>query len=237
MEKTWVRYVEKPALKEPVAIAGAQGLRSVGKIAIEHLIKELKPRLFANLYCVNFCVAYQGPSYLGYPGIAGVEVRQGIVELPRVKFYWHEKPALIITAGYQAEHYGQHEVARKTVELYQEFGVKRIISLGSQILEKGVRCLGGGKKIIDEMEKYRIKKTKVERFLGFSGLILDIGNAKGIETLGLLGETVEASDPESPDPHAAKQVLDKLGDILGMHIDTSTLKRVEKPKEELTYFG
>jgi proteasome assembly chaperone (PAC2) family protein len=231
MDKVWVRYLKKPRLRKPIVIAAAQGLRSVGKAAVEYLVKELKPRprLFAELYCVDFCVEYLGPSYLGYPGLAGAEVVEGVAALPRIKFYWHDKPELIITDGYQALYSSQYRVARRVAELYAELGARLIISLGAHVAGKGVQCLSSDRQLVVEMKKHGIEITKTEKFIGFSGLVLMAGKKLGIPALGLLAETTPAENPEAPDPRASKALLEKLGEILGVEIDTSRLVREEEP--------
>lgn len=233
MDEVWIRYLEKPRLRKPVAITAAQGLRSVGRTAVRYLIRELrpKPRLFAELYSVGFCIEYLGPSYLGYPGLAGVEVVDGVAALPRIGFYWYAKPELVITQGYQAVYPLQYPVARRTAGLYAELGVRLIVSLGAHIAGRGVQCLGSDRRLLQEMEKHGVKVTTTERFIGFSGLVLIEGRKLGIPALGLLAETTPAEDPEAPDPKASRMLVEKLGEILDMDIDTSRLVR----EEELSY--
>jgi len=236
MKKVWIEYLEEPKLMQPVAIAAAQGLRSVGRIAVKYLIEKLKPRLFARLYCADFCVEYFGPSYLGYSGIAGCEVSNGIAELPCIRFYWHSKPELVITDGYQAAYSSQYEVARRTVDVYERLGVKRVISLGAHVTEGGIQYLASDVEIIEEMEGRGVERTKTNRFIGFSGLVLGEGKRRGIKSLGLLGGTTPSMEPEEPDRNAAKALLDKLREILEIDIDTSELAVGERREEEV-YFA
>ncbi|MDI6654817.1 MAG: PAC2 family protein [Candidatus Hydrothermarchaeota archaeon] len=236
MKKVWVEYLEEPKLAQPVAIAAAQGLRSVGRIAVKYLIEKLKPRLFAKLYCVDFCVEYFGPSYLGYSGIAGCEVSNGIAELPCIRFYWHAKPELVLTDGHQAAYPSQYEVVRRTVDIYERLGVRRIISLGAHATDGSIQCLAGDKEIIEEMERHDIERTKTDRFIGFSGLVLGEGKKRGMKSLGLLGKTAPSMELEEPDRDAAKALLDKLREILEIDVDTSELA-VEERREEELYFA
>ena len=226
--KTWIRYIKKQHHPGSVAVVGAPGLRSVGNIAVKHLIKKLNPELFAELYSFHFSVVYSGPSYLGYPGAAGARVAKGVVELPKVEFYYKE-PRLLITKGYQASPQGQLEVASKVVDLYEEAGVERIISLGAHI-GKGVQYFVTHPVIKREMIMHRIEKSDTDRFIGFSGLVLDIGRKRGMEGFCLLGGTSVSLNPEYPDLYAAKTVLDKLCEILDIKIETSELRKKEVKK-------
>ncbi|MHC1635376.1 MAG: PAC2 family protein [Candidatus Methanospirareceae archaeon] len=233
--KIEIRYIEKIRLKEPVAIVGSSGLRSVGKIAVDFLAKKTNAKLFAELYSYSFPTLYYGPSYLCPPSSAGVEVRDGLIELPKIKFYAIEEENIIITVGYQAHNViGQYMVADKVTDLFKHLNVKKIISLGAQTLEEGIRCCVTDIELLDELNKYGIEKTSVDRFIGFSGLIIGIGKIKGMKGICLLGDTTQNfENPESPDFGAVKRLLEKISYILGMEIDFAELEEEEETEEEM----
>ena len=52
--ETRIIYLKKPKLVKPILIEGLPGLGLVGRIAAEHLIKELKATKFAELYSPDF---------------------------------------------------------------------------------------------------------------------------------------------------------------------------------------
>lgn len=244
----WVNYLKKPKFegaKGNIAIAGSPGLRSIGLIAVDYLIKEWKPEKFAELYSPNFPITYNGIPYAGTTGESGVGVKEGIVELPKIEFY--QKDNLILTRGYHADLFGQYEVAAKVAELYKEFKVEKIFSLGGYVPLGSKGILGEKRKVSycatypdaiksGEMEKLKIEKKEPGSFLGFSALVLGIGWVKGIKGIGLFGETVPYEDePLSPDPYAAKDLLEKFGEVLGIKIDTSKLIEKKKPSMEVGY--
>lgn len=227
-----IKYIEKPKLEEPTAIVASPGLRSVGIIAIKHLIKELRPKLFAELYSI-FPVIYYGIPYLGSFGEIGVSVENGLAYLPKIELYYTNKPEMIITKGYQAEFTSQHEVASKVVDLFEEFNVKRIIVLAAHG--------SGGKRmffaatnqgIAEEMIKLGILKREAGEFFGFSALILGIAALRGIDGFCLFAETTPATNPENPDFDAARRILEKLNEMLGLDIDASKLKENSGLKEK-----
>ncbi len=227
--KTWIEYSERPELDKPTAVAASPGLRSVGRIAVEYLIRKLRPRLFAQIHSSHFPSIHQTkPSYApqpGLPGTAGVEVGEEGVELQRVEFYWLRMPELVITKGYQANFKGQYEVAEKVLDLYEEIGVRRIIVLaGYGRGEEGVSCAVTHLSIMEEMKRYGLEKGYEGPFYGFSGLVFGLGKLREREGICLFGKVEpNLEDPESPDPDAAKAVLHKLGAILNLKIDLSEL--------------
>ena len=65
----------------------------------------------------------------------------------------------------------------------------------------------------------------MELFIGFSGLVVAIGEDKGIKGICLFASTTQnMTDAEEPDYYAAKELVDKLGAILGISVDTADLE-------------
>jgi proteasome assembly chaperone (PAC2) family protein len=227
---TWIKYIKEPIVKEPMAIVGSPGLRSIGKIAVDYLIEELKPRLVAELYSEYFPIFYQTtPSYTphpDYPGQAGTLLEEGRVELPRVEFYLLPSPKLLITKGYHANFKGQYEVANQVLDLYQEFGVKRMIVIAGYGGEgREVCCAATDLEFIKELKEYDVDTGYEGPFYGFSGLVFGLGMLRDIKGICLLGRTQpNLEDPEYPDPKAAKTVLERLSTLLNFTIDLSKLE-------------
>jgi len=243
-KKAWINYRDesKIDLKEPIAIVGSPGLRSVGKIVIDELVVKTHPRLFAELYSYGFPSVYYGPSYLGAPSGVGVKMAKGnVVELPRVEFYilenekQNQSQDIIITRGYQAYNaLNQYAVADKVTDLFKQLHVKKVISLGAQVVEEGISSCATDLELLEEMYKFGIKKTNVDRFIGFSGLVVAIGREKGLKGMCLFANTAQnLADPEYPDFNAAKELLEKVGEILGIRVDTSDLEERRRVEKEL----
>jgi len=248
-KKTWINYrdTSKIVLEEPIAIVGSPGLRSVGKLVIDVLVEKLHPHLGVQFFSYGFPSIYYGPSYLGAPSSAGVKVEKGnIVELPGVELYIYKNKTqteaqgrdLVITRGYQAyDSLNQYMVAEAIANLFKEFHVKTIIALGAQVIEEGVRCCVTDLELLDEMHHYGIEKTNVDRFIGFSGLVVVLAREKGIKGVCLFANTTQnLEDPEYPDFDAAKMLVEKLSAILNLRIDISDLeekRRIEGLEEEL----
>jgi proteasome assembly chaperone (PAC2) family protein len=243
--KAWINYrdTRKRELNDPIAIVGSPGLRSVGKLVVDALVEKLNPQLFAELFSYGFPSIYYGPSYLGAPSHVGAQIVKGnIVKLPSVKLYIFENEKqeqargrdIVIISGYQAyDSLNQYMIADKLTDLFTELHIKRVISLGAQVIEEGVRCCATDVELLEEMSKYGIEKTHVDRFIGFSGLVTAIGGEKGIKGVCLFANTApNSTEPEYPDFNAAKVLLEKVGEIVELKVDTSDLEERRRREKE-----
>lgn len=215
-------------MKEPTAIVGSPGLRSIGKLAVNYLIQGLKATSFAELYSPHFpAIYYTKPSYAPHPslpGSAGVRIEKTGLEIPAVHFCSATNPDLILTLGYHADFEGQFEVAEKVLDLFEEFRVKRIFVLAGYGYEGSeVCCAATDLKLIEEMKSYGIDTGYMGPFYGFSGLVFGLAKLKGIEGICLFGKSQpNLEDPEYPDPTAAQAVAHCLGTILGLKLAETT---------------
>ncbi|PKK85454.1 MAG: proteasome assembly chaperone family protein [Thermoplasmata archaeon HGW-Thermoplasmata-1] len=256
MEAITVRYVKsRPKLKEPILIEGLPGVGNVGKLAAEHLLDELKAKKFAEIYSKDF-----PPQVFVKP--------DGTVELVKNEFYYYKSKKsgtpdlLILTGDYQGlTTQGQYELSDSILDIAEEFGVKRIFTLGGyglgrMIKEPGVLGAATDKKLVSEMKKFGIEFREDEPgggIVGASGLLLGFGALRGMEGICLMGET----SGYLVDPKSARAVLVILTKILGVEIDMDELElrakeidhiaqqiremeRIQKDKgtgEDLRYIG
>jgi len=223
MQNTWIRQHKRPILDEPVAVVGSPGLRSIGRLVIDSLINEIKPKLIAELYSTHFPLIYQTkPSYASHPrlpGIGGIKIKSRKAYLPKIRFYTNASPPLIITRGCHANFDGQYEVAHRVLDFYNKVQVRRIIVVaGYGIKGKKVCCAATSNKLIEEMkEKHGIEVSYVGPFYGFSGLVFGLSMLKEIEAICLFGRTKPIlDDPECPDEDGSKTVLDILKQIINL---------------------
>lgn len=213
-----------PNFRKPVAIVGSPGLRSIGKVAVNLLVKELKAKLIAEMYTSNFPILYDTkPSYTSIPGFSGIvggKVKRGKLRLPTVRFYFTNEPELVIVKGYHANFEGQYYVAEKVARSLLKFNVRRIYILAGYAVDgPDVCCAATDEKLIDEMKKFNLNIGYQGPFMGFSGLVFGMGKIFNIEGICLFGRTKPNPDnPQYPDPPAAKAVLSKLDEILSLNI-------------------
>lgn len=229
-KRTWIKILEKPILKSPIAIAASQGLRSVGRLTLDYLIDYFNPKLIAEIYSYYFPLIHGNkPSYIPDPnlvGEAGIFLFEEEIEIPCIKNYLIDSHEIILTYGYQADFKGQYEIAEAVLEFYKEIGIKKIIVLaGYTGGEENVCCAANNPNILKEMEKYGLKPFYKGPFYGFSGILLGLSKFYNIEGLCLFGRTKPSiEDPEEPDIEASKNVLYKLSEILNLKMDFSNLE-------------
>jgi len=194
---------------------------------IDSLIQKIKPELIAELYSTHFPLIYQTkPSYASHhrlPGVGGIKIKSGVAEFPRIQFYFHQTPPLIITRGCHANFNGQYEVAEKVLDFYKDLRVRRlIVTAGYGLKGADVCCAATSPKLMDELKQnYGVEVGYEGPFYGFSGLVFGLAKRKGIDAICLFGRTEPRPDfPESPDEEAANTLLHKLTQILNLTTDT-----------------
>lgn len=219
----WIEQLRKAQLKQPIAVVGSPGLRSIGELVIEELVKKTRAELVAELYSAHLPLVYQTkPSYASHyalPGIGGATVKQGQVDLPKIKFYTCSSPSIVLAKGYHANFAGQYEVADKVVDLLREFGVTRIIvAAGYGSKTRKVGCAATSPDLVREMkQRFKIEVDYVGPFYGFSGLVFGLAKRKGVDALCLFaGTEPNPEDPEFPDPKSSEMISDVLNQMLGL---------------------
>ena len=254
MDEVEIIYEERPVLKDPVFVEGLPGVGNVGKLAAEHLVEEIKAKRFAVIFS-----RYFPPQVL--------VTDDGTIKLVRNElYYWRREggngPDLVVLVGdYQGlTPEGQYVLAAKMIDVCVELGVKRIYTLGGFGVGRMVedpRVLGAVTKadLLPEMRGRGVTFSKGEPgsgIVGASGLLLGLGDIKGIPAVCLMGET----SGYFIDPNAARKLVVVLSGLLDIKVDlakleeradqieriTSKLKDIEKMEknsqyENLTYIG
>lgn len=216
-------------VENPVFVEGLLGVGHVGFLAASHLVDEFDFEKIADLYSPHFHHPVTGG---GVPGV--VYSLDGTAELHRNEIFYNREHDLFVYRGlYQADYcefYYRH--ANRIMDFCQEFGVKRIYTLGG---------LGTGKeqespethavitdaKLTRRIEKFaRVLKGRENQpgVTGISGLLIGLAEKNNMEGICLLGETHGAY----PDPIAAKSVLSTLGKMIGFEVDLHELDEAAK---------
>jgi len=224
MEDAVLEILEKPKLKNAILIEGLPGIGLVGKLAGDHVLDELKAKKFAELYS-----PYLPPQ---------VNIQDdNTVKLVSMEFYYAKgkKNDLIILVG---EFQGitpdsQYRIAEKTLDLAEEFNVKKIFTLGGlgtgNITDKP-RVFGAvtNKELVDDLEKAGVVFRGSGAIFGASGLLLGLGIHRGMEAICLMGET----HGQIIDAKAAEAVLTVLTKLLEIKIDMTELEKKAKETEK-----
>ena len=213
MDFITVKYLGKtPRLKNPVLIEGLPGIGNVGKLAVEHLIENLKAVKFAEIYSKDF------------PPQVFINLDGTIKLVNNELYYWrakkkNQRDLIFLTGDYQSlSSQGQYELVEKILDIAEELGVKEMFTLGGyglgQEIEKpSVLCATTDKNLVKKMKKHGAVFRENEPgggIVGASGLLLGIGKLRGFKGTCFMGET----SGYLVDPVSAKAVLKILMKII-----------------------
>jgi hypothetical protein len=228
---TFIRYLERPKLENPLLIEGLPGMGNVGKLAAEHLIDELGAKRF-----VEICSGHFPPQVI---------VDSGILRMVSNNLYWtsrektrKKEDLIILTGDYQGlTPEGQYELSNEIIDLVKGLGVQRIYTLGGYATQRLVdhpSVLGAATNsaLMKEAMKYGVKFSGEPRggIIGASGLLLGLGAIHGLEGICLMGET----PGYFADPKSARAVLDVLTRMLDIHIGFSKLEEKAHQMDQFT---
>ncbi len=234
MDYVSVKYLtKKPNLKSPILVEGLPGIGNVGKIAVEHLIDNVKAVKFAEVYSKDF------------PPQVFINT-DGTIKLVNNEFYYwkakkrNQHDLLLLTGDYQGlSSQGQYELVETILDVAENLGVKEMYTLGGyglghEIEKREVLCATTHKHLVKTMKKYGAVFKKNEPgggIVGASGLLLGLGGLRGIQGTCFMGET----PGYLVDPKSAKAVLKILAKILNIDVDFSALEKKAKEIEHIAH--
>jgi hypothetical protein len=226
-------------LKNPILLEGLPGIGLVGKLAAEHLIKELKAEKVAEIYSEHF------PHQV-------LMLKKGTLRMLKNKVYAWKNPRkggndiLILVGDIQAvTPEAQYEVCNVILDYFEKMKGKRIYTLGGYGVGKIVedpRVLGSAthKEVVEELRKYGVVFGEANgSIIGAAGLLLGLGKIRKMSGACLMGETHGGYI----DAKSAKSVVKVLSKILNIKVDLNKfdervketekfMKRVEKEIEK-----
>ncbi len=227
MQKTTIIQKELKGLKNPVLIEGLPGIGLVGKLAADHMIKELNTEKIAELYSPHF------PHQV-------LMLRKGIMRMLKNKFYLWRNPnpkgndLIILVGDVQAiTSEAQFEVCGAILDYFKKLGGKTIYTLGGYGVGKVVdkpRVFGSvtHKVMIKNYEKQGVVFGEATgSIIGAAGLLLGLGKLTGLRGICLMGETHGGY----VDAKSAQSVLEVLSKILSIEIDMTKLQHRAKESE------
>lgn len=248
MENVTVSFSREDNIGAPVLIEGLPGIGHVGKLVADHLIHELGGEKIAEIHSLHF------------PPQVVVD-EQGVTHLVNNEIYRCEmdgKAILFLVGDFQSTSAEGHYILTENyLDIAADLGVRRIYALGGY----GVGHLVESPRVLCAVNMEHLK-SEVEAaggsfenaatggvIVGASGLLLGLGEARGIEGICLMGET----SGYIVDPKSADSLLGVLSKLLGIEVDHTTLQqRAEdmeqaiaaireaeeaKGREELSYIG
>jgi uncharacterized protein (TIGR00162 family) len=229
MKETEIIVSEKPKLKNPTLIVGLPGIGHIGRIAVDYMVHQLKAKKFAELYSPFF-----------FPFVIVHEDR--IHTLRNEFFYWKNPKGndliLLIGDSQTYDPKGHYEIAGKVIDFAKSFGAKEVITIGGfstgRVTDKpkvfGVVTDDEQSKMLGKLGVELKVSGQIGTIVGAAGLLVGLGQLRGMKAYTLLGET--SGFPIVTDPNAAEAVLDVIQKVLEIKIDLSKLKeKVEQMHE------
>jgi len=220
-----VEIIDMPKLKNPSLICGLPGSGYVGKLAVDHIIDELKGIPFANIFSSSF-----PPQVLIQP--------DGTADLMKNTLYYckNKSQDLVLLSGdaQPVTPESEYEMADEITKICEKLGVKTIYTLAAYItgtFSKTPKVHGSSTspQIIKEFSKHGIFSMTGGSITGMNGLIIGVGKRRGITGVCLLGET----SGYVVDAKASKAVLETLGKMLDLKLDLTSISKKAQDTEQL----
>ena len=228
---TQINVLKKPKLTNPILIEGLPGVGNIGRVTVGYIIKELGAEKFADLYSEHFF-----PFVMLHDNYA--------IHLLKNEFYYvkskkaGQRDLILLVGDCQSlSPNGHYEVSQAILDFVKQFGVKEIFTVGglaTGAVEDSPKVMGAvsDKKLLKKYSNFGIDFNageKVGYIVGAAGLLLGLGNEKGMGGVCLLGETT--GFPIVTDPKAAESVLRVMMKMLRLKIDLGNLEERVKEME------
>ncbi|MHC1611527.1 MAG: proteasome assembly chaperone family protein [Candidatus Methanospirareceae archaeon] len=228
MDEIEIREFKRVKLKKPIMIEGLPGVGNVGKLVAEHIIHELNAEKILELYSWHF------PPHVLVKNDGTVSLSKNILYACKSK----EHDLLILSGDQQSvTNEGHYLIAETFLDIAERYEVSRIYTLGGygtgQLVERP-RVLGAANnaELVEEMKRYGVEFREEEpggSIVGASGLLLGLGQLRGIPAVCLLGLT----SGYLVDPRSAQAVLTVLCRALNLELDMQAMKDRAKEMEEV----
>ncbi len=227
---TFEKFSKPLKLKNPILIEGLPGIGNVGKIAIDYIIDNVKPTLIYQIHSHNF------------PHSVFLS-EDNTIELPSVKIYRYEgkeRDILLLGGDVQPlDEVSSYEFCEEVLNFVEKVGCKEIITLGGIGMPDLVKDpkIFGAVTSANALKKYKKFKNidfkinqKIEAIVGATGLLLGLGNLRGIEGVSLLAET--HAHQTHLGFNEAKVLVENLNQILNLKIDVKNLEKATETESK-----
>ena len=182
------KIIKRVKLTRPVLIEGMPGIGNVGKVAADLIAEQLK--------------AVKIVSFFSYSLPNSVFVNEdNLVELPKIEIFHKKKGKndfLFLVGDVQPmKEHDSYAFTQAVLDYVDKYKCREIVTLGGiglpeQPKKPKIYCTGNDKKFMQEFVKLgAVSKLYgvVGPIMGISGLLLGLGQEKGIKAVSLLAET------------------------------------------------
>lgn len=227
MEKTLI-VSKKVKARNPILIEGLPGIGLVGKLAADHMIKELGCEKIGEVYSPHF------PHQV-------IMLKNGMMRMLKNKFYLYRNPnkkgsdIVILVGDVQAmTPEAQYEVCDAILDYFAKMGGKTIYTLGGygtgRMTDKP-RVFGSVNRmaLVPGLKKHGVLFGEVHgSIIGAAGLLLGLGKLRGMDGACLMGETHGGY----VDAKSAQSVLEMLSKVLDVKVNLAKLELRAKESEK-----
>ena len=239
---SFVKFDSRPRLRRPVLIEGLPGIGGVGKLVADFLADELGAERMARIYSEHLP-----------PHLTVDDECKTSMACQEIRYVERDDGDLVFLLGdYQGSSLeGQFILSETVFRMILEFDPSMVITLagyGDGEERPSPRVLGA---VSDTSMKPRLESCGVTfspgepegGVVGAAAALVGLGEAYGVDSVCLMGETAGTS----ADPAAASRVAECVARMLGLEVDASKLldseesdtvvKEQEPDKGDLSYFG
>ncbi|MFW6448218.1 MAG: proteasome assembly chaperone family protein [Halobacteriota archaeon] len=217
MDEIAVDALADPTLDEPVLIEGLPGVAHVGALAARHLVDRFDGTAVRRLHSEHFppqVTVEDGEAVLTGSTIHAVDL--------------DGRDALVLTGDHQPQTpIGHYRLTEAYLDVAESFGTTTVVAMGGvptgELIESydvlAVASDGAFRETV-EAAGAAVRDDEPEGgIIGVSGLLVGLGARRGLSTACLMGET----SGYLVDPKSATRVLEVLGALLDVEIDTADL--------------
>jgi len=227
MDEFDIERVAGADVETPVLVEGLPGVGHVGKLAAEHLLEEFETELLVRIYSEHF------PPQ--------VTVEDGRSRLACVEFHaaytGEGSDLLVLTGDHQAQdNAGHYRLTDRILDVAQEHDVERAFALGGvptgELIEEYDVIAAVSDDDLRETVAEHVEFREDEPaggIVGVSGLLLGLGERRGLPGACLMGET----SGYLVDPKSARAVLEVLREIVGFDVGYDSLEERAEEMEEV----
>jgi len=214
-------------LKDIILIGSLPDMGKVGGLVTTQLSKSLNTTLTAKLILTDK---------------PWIQQKNGVIDIPHDEYPLsvNEEKSIVVFTGMNQpqEPHTVFEMAESVISLVSKMGnIKMVISTGGYLPveqndDSEVFGVATNKKSLELLKSHNIKPmgSDVNSITWFNGLILGQAKKNNIDGIGLFGQI---SDSNSPQYHAASNIIKTIGKILKIKIKTTELdeKIIKIPNE------
>lgn len=215
------------AAKDPLLIVGLPGIGFVSKLAVDHLVKQVKAQRIATIYSPYF------PNQV-------IALKSGKLRMFSMRFYYkklRKRDVIFLKGDIQPLSVeGQYEVCSRALEYFGSVGGSQVVSMAGFAVapkqEKApvIYCTSTSKQFHASFRKLGAKNVdKAVPIVGMAGLFPGVAKAYGMKGACLLVET-----PGSViDAKGATALVKMLGAVAGEKFATADLDVRARKAEEM----